>query len=530
MEEHLQGQTQTEPHAEILRVENVTKVYGNGILANDNVNISVRKGEIHAICGENGAGKSTLMKMLFGLEQPESGTIWVKGREERITTPHTAISLGIGMVHQHFMLVDQLSVAENVVLGYEPKKGITVDLKEAERMTAEIGKKYNLEVDPKALVGEISVGLKQRVEIVKALLRGAEILILDEPTAVLTPQETRELFEELGHLRDEGHTILFISHKLKEVKELCNRVTIMRGGRTLGTHELADLSEADISRMMVGRDVVLKIEKEPAQPAGAELSVRNIEYTNDLGHKAVNGISFDVRRGEILCIAGVEGNGQRELVEIITGLRTNALGSVKLQGVEILGAPIKKSRKLGMAHIPSDRMVYGVARNQSISFNILAGKVDNPLYTGPVLFKSKAIDRDMEALAQEYTVRCTSAGQMVGMLSGGNIQKVVVAREMSADATLLVADQPTRGIDVGAAEFIRRRIVRMRDEGAAILLVTADLNEALELSDSIIIVHNGEIVAHFADTRQLTEEEMGYYMLGVKHQSKEEIGGAVHEQ
>ena len=514
--------------SEILRAEHVTKVYGNGILANDKVEISVEKGEIHAICGENGAGKSTLMKMLFGLEQPDEGTIYVKGRAEKIASPNIAIGLGIGMVHQHFMLVDELTVAENVVLGYEPKKGLTMDVEKAAEMTREVGQKYNLEVDPDMLVGDISVGLKQRVEIVKALLRGAEILILDEPTAVLTPQETRELFVELKHLRDAGHTILFISHKLGEVKELCDRITIMRAGRTVGTYDVAGLSEADISRMMVGRDVVLKIEKTDAKPQETELSVRGLEYTNSLGKKMLHGVSLDVRRGEILGVAGVEGNGQRELVEIITGLREGAKGSVTLGGVSILDAPIHESRTRGLAHIPSDRMVYGVAKNQTISFNILAGKTEDPRYTGKVLFKTRAIEQDMEALAREYTVKCKSAQQVVGMLSGGNIQKVVVAREMSSNPTLLVADQPTRGIDVGAAEFIRRRIVAMRDEGGAILLVTADLNEALELSDSIVVMHGGEIVAYYPDTKQLTEEELGFYMLGVKRQTPEEVSGVVH--
>ncbi|NLT58200.1 MAG: ABC transporter ATP-binding protein [Clostridiales bacterium] len=513
---------------EILRVEHLTKVYENGILANDNVSISVNRGEIHAICGENGAGKSTLMKVLFGLEQPEQGDIFVKGEPVRIQSPSAAIKLGIGMVHQHFMLVDRLTVAENVVLGNEPRRGILIDREAACRVTEELGRKYNLEVDPTALVADISVGLKQRVEIIKALLRGAEILILDEPTAVLTSQETRELFEELRHLRDAGHTILFISHKLDEVKALCNRVTIMRGGRTLGTYELEGLSKSDISRMMVGRDVVLKIEKEPASPGAVELSVRGVEYWSELGKKMIDGVSFDVRRGEILCIAGVEGNGQRELVELITGLRSGGAGSAKLRGTELLGRPIRAARKLGMAHIPSDRMVYGVASSQSVKFNILAGKVEDARYTGKLLFRDRAIDRDMEALARAYTVKCTSADQTVGMLSGGNIQKVVVAREMSQEATLLVADQPTRGIDVGAAEFIRRRIVEMRDAGVAILLITADLNEALELSDSIVILHGGKVVAYFADTRALTEEEMGYYMLGVKSQTPEEVEGAVH--
>ena len=514
---------------EILGVKNLTKIYPNGVLANENINISVNKGEIHAICGENGAGKSTLMKVLFGLEQPEEGEIYVKGDKVKIGSPSMAIKLGIGMVHQHFMLVNSMTVAENVVLGAEPKKGLSIDRETARKMTLDVSKKYNLAIDPDAIVRDVSVGVKQRIEIVKALLRGAEILILDEPTAVLTPQETKELFLELGRLRDAGHTILFISHKLGEVKELCDRITIMRAGHSMGTFDVADLSEADISKLMVGRDVITKIDKDTAVPTGVKLSVREISHTNNYGKDTLKSVSFDVRCGEILGVAGIEGNGQREITEIITGLRQTKSGSVKMDGKDITKHSIKARRQGGMTHIPSDRMVQGVAANMSIKNNMLADKVSHSRYTGRFFFKNKVINEDMKGYAEEYTVKCSSVEQSVGMLSGGNIQKVVVAREMSSNPGLLVADQPTRGIDVGAAEFIHRRIVTLRDEGTAVLLITADLNEALELSDSIIVMHEGELVAYFPRANELTEEELGFYMLGIKRQKSDELGGVVHE-
>ncbi len=514
--------------AEILKVENLTKIYPNGVVANDGVNLSVGHGEIHAICGENGAGKSTLMKMLFGLEQPESGTISINGEAVVIHNPSEAIKLGIGMVHQHFMLVESMTVAENVVLGIEPKKLFTIDKEMAERQTKEVSDKYNLQMDPTATVRDLSVGIKQKIEIVKALHRGAKLLILDEPTAVLTPQETAELFVELKHLRDAGHTILFISHKLGEVKEICSRVTIMRAGKSVGTYDLEELSEADISRLMVGRDVVLKIDKEPAKPTECELSVRNLGHTNSHGRKTLKNVSFDVRRGEILGIAGIEGNGQRELVEIVAGIISSQEGTVKLGGVDITKDSIKARRKKGMTHIPSDRMVNGVASSMSIRHNMMSDKTEDARYTGRLFFKNKTIESDMQALSKDYLVKCSGIEQAVGMLSGGNIQKVVVAREMSSEPNLLLADQPTRGIDVGAAEFIRRKIVELRDGGTAVMLVTADLNEALELADSIIVMQEGEIVAYFPDVDNLTEDELGFYMLGVKRQTAEQIGGVVH--
>ncbi|MGF7057847.1 ABC transporter ATP-binding protein [Brassicibacter mesophilus] len=516
-------------HEDILRAENVTKIYPNGIVANQSVNFSIKRGEIHALVGENGAGKSTLMKMLFGLERPQEGSIFLKGKKIELTSPKIAIEHGIGMVHQHFMLVPSLTVAENIVLGIQPTKGVLVDKEKSIKMTEELSKKYNLKVDPNALVADIPVGIKQKVEILKALIRGAEILILDEPTAVLTPQETEELFQELVLLKESGHTIVFISHKLNEIKRLCDRLTVMRNGKSVGVFEVKDVTEEDISKLMVGRDVILTVNKEKCSPKEAVLDVRNLRYINDLGKTAVKDISFNLRSGEILGIAGVEGNGQRELVEIITGMRKSIKGNVSILGQDISNMSIKNIRELGTSHVPEDRMTYGVAGDVSIEQNLISDKYDSPELTGKMLLKMNKIKDLSNKLVKEYKVKCNSSNQIVKMLSGGNIQKVVVAREFSKDPKLLIADQPTRGIDVGATEFIRNKIVELRDKGSSILLVSADLNEVLELSDSLIVMYGGEIVAYFDDASKVTEEELGLYMLGIKRQSLEEVRRGVHE-
>lgn len=508
---------------ELLNMEKITKVYPSGIVANDGVDFSIREGEIHAICGENGAGKSTLMKILFGLHTPEEGRITLRGKTIHITSPTVAIQYGIGMVHQHFMLVPSLTVAENMVLGVEPKKGLFIDMDKAIKTTEELSEKYNLIVDPKAKVEDIPVGIKQKVEILKALLRGAKILILDEPTAVLTPQETKELFNQLKLLKEKGHTIIFISHKLNEVKELCDRITVMRNGKSMGVYNTSDVSEEDISRLMVGRDVILKVEKEKASPKGTVLDINNLVYVNELGKQALKGISFRLRNGEILGVAGVEGNGQRELVESITGLEKPTSGSIKINENEVIGKTIKQIRRLGTSHIPEDRMTYGVAGDVSIEQNVISDKYDTKELNGKILLKTKTIKEKANRLIKEYRVKCNSANQKVRMLSGGNIQKVVVAREFSGGPKLLIANQPTRGIDVGATEFIRKRLVELRDEGTAVLLISADLNEVLELSDSLIVMYGGEIVAYIEDASTITEEELGLYMLGVKKQTPEEI-------
>lgn len=513
---------------DLLRMDKIVKVYPNGIVANNSVDFSIRKGEIHALVGENGAGKSTLMKILFGLEKAEEGTISLNGEAIQITSPNSAIEQGIGMVHQHFMLVPSLTVAENMILGVEPKKGLSVDMNKAVKVTEELARKYNLDVDPKAKIMDLPVGIKQKVEILKALHRGAEILILDEPTAVLTPQETRELFEELHLLKEKGNTIIFISHKLHEVKELCDRLTIMRNGTHQGVFNTADVSEADISRLMVGRDVILTVEKEKAEPKNKFLQVKDLTIVNDFGKPAVNNISFDLRKGEILGIAGVEGNGQGELVEAITGLKKFTYGDIEINGQSIKNLSIKDIRNLKTCHIPEDRMTYGVAESLSIEQNLMSDKHDSPEFTGKVLTRAAAIKENGEKLVKEYKIKCDTPLQDVKMLSGGNIQKVVVAREFSSSPELIIADQPTRGIDVGATEFIRKRLVELRDENSAVLLVSADLNEVMELSDSLIVMYGGQITAFIKDASTISEEELGLYMLGVKKQTPEEIAGVVY--
>lgn len=513
----------------VVQMKGITKVYPNGIAANQGVDFNVKRGEIHALMGENGAGKSTLMKMLFGLEQPTEGEIYVNGEKVSLTSPTVAISKGIGMVHQHFMLVPNLTVAENMILGMEPKhKGMFMDYKKAVEITEEYAKKYNLHVDPNAKVRDIPVGMKQKVEILKALVRGAKILILDEPTAVLTTQETEELFKELIHLKEQGYTMIFISHKLHEIKQITDRLTIMRSGKSMGVYQTADISKEEISRLMVGRDVILTVEKNQAQPTDVVLRVRDLEYTNEWNKKMLNKLSFDVRKGEILGIAGVEGNGQRELVDMLFNLNTPDSGTATVNGQSVIGQPQRKIRDLGVSLIPEDRMTFGMAGTATIEENLMSDRSADKKYNNGPLFNMKKMHEDSDQLIKDYKVLCKSRNQQVGMLSGGNIQKVVVAREFSADPILIIADQPTRGIDVGATEFIRKKLVELSRAGAAVLLVSADLNEVMELSDSLIIMYNGGIAAYFEDTTSLTDAVMGEYMLGLKQQSDEEVRRVQH--
>jgi len=514
----------------VIQMKGITKVYGNGVLANKNVDFNVKKGEIHALMGENGAGKSTLMKMLFGLEQPTEGEIIVNGEKVNLTSPNVAIAHGIGMVHQHFMLVPNLTVAENMVLGMAPtKSGVFMDYNKAIEITEEYSKKFNLHVDANAKVKDIPVGMKQKVEILKALVRGAKILILDEPTAVLTTQETVELFKELKNLKNQGYTLIFISHKLNEIMEITDRMTILRGGESQGVHNTKDVTPQEISRLMVGRDVVLKVEKDKAQPTDEVLKVKDVEFVNDWGKKMLDKVSFSVRKGEILGIAGVEGNGQKELVDILFGFNTQNAGVVTVNGKDIKGLSQKQLRDINVSLVPEDRMIYGIAGSASIEENVISDRIDKPEYNKGGLFNMNALHETSDQLIKDYKVLCKSRDQKVGMLSGGNIQKVVVAREFSNNPKLIIADQPTRGIDVGATEFIRKKLVELSRSGIAVLLVSADLNEVMELSDSLIIMYGGHIAAYFEDTSTLTDEEMGQYMLGIKKQSDEEIRRVTHE-
>lgn len=518
-------------HDVVLAMENITKIYDNGFVANKDITLELRRGEIHGLVGENGAGKTTLMKVLFGHEQPESGRIMLNGKEVHIQNPLQAIDLGIGMVHQHFMLVDSLSVAENMVLGVEPRKSrFLFDHKKAVELTEETAKKFNLPIDPEALIKDLSVGYKQRVEILKVLLRGVKILILDEPTAVLTPQETDELFEQLINLKNQGYTIVFISHKLQEVKQICDRITVLRLGQVTGTAELRDVSIQGISRMMVGRDVILDIEKKKAEPKQTVLKVRDLVHTNKFGVKAIDGISFDVRAGEILGVAGVEGNGQSELSETICGLLPIEKGTIEIEGKSIAGCSIDNIRKRKVSMVHEDRMIYGVSSNQSIEENMISERYYKPEYQKNGIQNKAYIRDEAKRLIKEFVVKCDGPEAPIKTLSGGNVQKVVAAREFSSDPKLLVVAHPTRGIDVGATDLIRRKIVELRDEkDTAVLLFSADLNELINVSDSIVVMFEGKIVAYFPDLTGITPEVLGEYMLGIKKQDDAEIGGVVHE-
>ena len=515
----------------VVEMRGITMIYPNGIAANQAVDFSVRAGEIHALMGENGAGKSTLMKILMGMEKPQEGEIFIGGQQVHFTSAHDAIAKGIGMVHQHFMLVPSLSVAENIVLGIEPKKGgLFLDGRGAVELTRKFSERYSLFVDPAAKIADIPVGMKQKVEILKALVRGAKIMILDEPTAVLTARETDELFRQLTLLKEQGFTVIFISHKLAEIKQITDRMTIMRGGRSMGVHKTAETSEQEISRLMVGRDVVLSVEKAPANPAEPILKVRGLNYTNQWGKQMLKDVSFSVRRGETLGIAGVEGNGQSDLVKILFNFERPDSGSVRFNEVETLGRSQGFLRKLGISYIPEDRMVYGAAGMASIEENFISDRFTQKRFNKGPFFDARAIREECARLIGEFRVLARSRRQRVKMLSGGNIQKVVVAREFSSDPALIIAEQPTRGIDVGATEFIRKKMAELCGEGKGILLVSADLAEVMELSDSLIVMYGGEIVAYFEDTSSLTDLEMGEYMLGLKKQSETEVGRAVHDQ
>lgn len=505
---------------EILKMEHITKIYSNGVMANKDVDFSVEEGEIHALMGENGAGKSTLMKILFGDEDATEGRILFEGREIHPKSAAETIKLGIGMVHQHFMLVDSLKVYENVILGMEPKKGMLIDRAAAIKAVCETAEKYNLKIEPDAVVGDISVGKKQKVEILKVLLRGAKLLILDEPTAVLTPQETQELFEQLLLLKKNGHTIIFISHKIREVMQICDRVTVLRAGRTVGTMAVKNATEEEISRFMVGRDVILKVDKKPADFGAPLLQVSGLTYENREGKKLLDHVSFTLKKGQILGVAGVEGNGQNELAEAIFGFYPNAKGSILFEGEELNGSSIRKIRDRGLSYIPEDRIKTGAAGNVSIWGNLVADIIDSPILKKNGLLDYKEIHSRAEGLIQDFNIRCQSDQQPVGMLSGGNMQKVVVAREFSSDPKLLIANQPTRGIDVGANEFIWKKLVEQRDAGKGIILVSADLNEIMELSDSILVMCDGRVAAYFENAKEVTEFELGSYMLGLKRQEE----------
>lgn len=511
---------------EVLRLEDIVKIYPNGFVANKDITFWLNEGEILALVGENGAGKTTLMKIIFGLEIPQQGKIYINGEQVHISNTLDAIGKGIGMVHQHFMLVPSLTVAENIVLGMEPLKGGLFDYNKAVAMAREVSEKYGFNIDPKTKVSELSVGQMQKVEIMKVLVRGAKIIIMDEPTAVLTPQETDELFEQLILLKENGHSIIFISHKLEEVKRICERVTVLRHGYCLGSYEMGNMNEADISKLMVGRDVILTIDKDNPKVGEPVVTINNLTKINEYGKKVIDDVSFTIREGEVLGIAGVEGNGQSELSNVLCGLSDFTDGEVLLNNKSIKNKSVNQIRQMGLAYIPEDRMVEGCAANMSIRDNIISDRYYKPEYRRGIFINKKKIDELVDECIRKFEIACDDRDQPVRMLSGGNIQKVVVAREFTSNSKFILANQPTRGIDVGAAEMIRKTIVeKSRKENIAALLISADLNEVLECSDRLLVMRKGKIVAAFPKANEVSENLLGEYMLGVKTMTAEEMEG-----
>lgn len=509
----------------ILQIDKLTKIYPGGVLANYEISFDLRKGEIHALAGENGAGKSTLMKCLFGLEEITSGRILLNGEEVRFSSSQDAIRHGIGMVQQSTMLVPSLTVAENLTLGMEPSKGPFIDGKKAVEETLAISKKYNLNVDAQKKVRDISIGMKQKLEILKTMYRGARIIILDEPTAVLTPQETDELFTQLVNLKQEGYTIIFISHKLGEVKQICDRLTVLKAGKSIGTYSVADVSVQDISRLMVGRDVVIDYNQAPCEPGEIIFEARKLNYHDKFGTHKLKDVSFSLRRGEVLGIAGIEGNGQLEAMNIITGNLSAESGEIFFKGQTIANHSVQAVRDAGMAHISEDRAYNGSAPELSVRDNLTATFLRN--FSGPLgLLNNRKIDTFSTKAVQDYQIVASSLDTSIKSLSGGNIQKAIVAREFESDADMIVLNQPTRGVDVGAMEFIHKKILEMRSKKKALLLVSADLTELTALSDRIIVICEGRVVGVVNDVKNTTEEELGLYMLGLKRDDQEKLATA----
>jgi simple sugar transport system ATP-binding protein len=496
-----------------LEVKNITKQFP-GVLANDKVSLTLEKGEIHALLGENGAGKTTLMNMVYGLYNPDSGQIFIDGQETVVRNPHDAIAKGIGMVHQHFMLIPVFTVAENIILGNETVKGLTLDLTAAAKRIRELSKQYGLEVDPEAIVKDLPVGVQQRVEIVKALYRNAKILILDEPTAVLTPQEGEDLFTIMRGLAQRGVSIFFITHKLKEVLAVVDRITVLRGGRVVGETKPSQTDENGLATMMVGREVNLTVEKGPAKPKDVVLMVEGLRVKDRRDQEAVVGASFEVRAGEVLGIAGVQGNGQTELVEALTGLAHTTGGKVVLDGHDVTGASPRKMISSGIAHVPEDRHQFGMVLSYPVADNLVLCSYFQPPFARGLMMNDTAIEANAKKLVTEYDIRTPSVYTLGQALSGGNQQKVVVAREFSRPIKLLIVAQPTRGLDVGSIEFIHKRIIQQRDAGVAVLLVSAELDEIMALSDRIAVMHRGKIVAT-VDAKAATREQLGLLMAGV---------------
>lgn len=504
----------------VVEMINIRKEFP-GVVANDNVTLQLKKGEIHALLGENGAGKSTLMNVLFGLYQPEKGEIRVNGKSVKITDPNVANDLGIGMVHQHFMLVEPFTVTQNIILGSEPTKFGKINLKEAELEVQELSDRYGLQVDATAKIRDISVGMQQRVEILKTLYRGAEVLIFDEPTAVLTPQEITELMEIMDSLIAEGKSIILITHKLKEIMEISDRCTVIRKGAGIDTLDVKETSVTELASLMVGRSVNFKIDKQPAEPKETVLSIRNLKVKDKRKIDMVKGMDLEVRAGEIVGIAGVDGNGQSELIEAITGLQKAESGSIRLNSKDITNLSPRKVTESGIGHIPQDRHKYGLVLDYSIGENMVLQTYYQKPFSKYKTLNFKEIFQKAEKLINEYDIRTPSVHTKARALSGGNQQKAIIGREVDRSPDLLIAAQPTRGLDVGAIEFIHHRLIEERDKGKAVLLVSFELDEILDISDRIAVMFDGKNVAE-VKPEKTDENELGLLMAG---SSTEKAGG-----
>jgi general nucleoside transport system ATP-binding protein len=499
----------------VVEMLNIRKEFP-GIVANDNITLQLEKGEIHALLGENGAGKSTLMGMLFGMYLPDRGTIKVNGKEVKIANPNIANDLGIGMVHQHFKLVENFTVTENIILGAEPKKLLTVDIKSAAKKIAELSKTYGLNVDPYAKIEDISVGMQQRVEILKMLYRNAEVLIFDEPTAVLTPKEIEDLIEIMKSLVKEGKSIIIITHKLKEIKAAANRCTVIRRGKYIGTVDVKSTTQEEMAKMMVGRQVSFKVEKSQAKPKEEVLKIENLSVKNNKKVLGLKNFSLSVRSGEIVGIAGVEGNGQAELVEALTGMRNVEGGSIIFKGKDITKSSIRERIDLGIAHIPEDRHKRGLVLDYTMEDNIVLKAYKNEPFSKNGLINREKITEYANKIIKNFDVRSGEGGKsMARSLSGGNQQKGIIGREIVSDPDLLIAVQPVRGLDVGSIEYIHKRLVEQRDNGKAILLVSLELDEILNVSDRIAVVNNGELVG-IINASEADENKVGLMMAGIK--------------
>lgn len=502
----------------VVRMENITKKFGD-FIANDGIDLDIRRGEIHSLLGENGAGKTTLMNMLYGLSSPTSGEIYINNEKKEFKDPNDAIKAGLGMVHQHFMLIEPFTVVENIVLGMEPMKGIKVDIKKAREDVVALSEKYGFKIDPDARIQDITVGTQQKVEILKVLYRGADILIFDEPTAVLTPQEITELIEIIKNLAKEGKSIIIITHKLKEIKQVANRCTIIRRGKKIDTVNVSDVSESELADMMVGRAVHLDVNKADANFGDTILDIKGLTARDIRNVKKLDDLNLDIKAGEIHGIAGVDGNGQSELIETLTGLKKAESGSVIFKGEEILNHSPRDIIERGLNSIPEDRQLRGLVLDFSVAENIILKEYYKDKFSKKGILDFPSIEKNASDLSEDYDIRPRNIKQFAGALSGGNQQKVIIAREISGDPDLLIAAQPTRGLDVGAIEYIRNFLIKQRDKGKAVLLISFELDEIMALSDRISVIYNGKILRTF-DAKKTNERELGLYMAGGKNEEK----------